>query len=82
MVNNKEVIREFIMGYIAKDFIADEEDLFKTGYVNSLFAMELVAFVENRFSINIENDELNIDNFKSINAIASLVSKKNQGLGK
>ncbi len=82
MGNHKEIIREFISGYIDNGSLTDDDDLFRTGYVNSLFAMELVAFVENRFCITIENEELNIDNFRSINALASLVSNKTQDAGK
>lgn len=76
MDNHKTVIRKFIAGYIDQNRLSDEDDLFKTGYVNSLFAMELVTFVENKFRITIENEELNIDNFRTINSIASLVSQK------
>jgi acyl carrier protein len=82
MDSHKEIIREFISGYIDNGSLTDDDDLFRTGYVNSLFAMELVAFVENRFRITIENEELNIDNFRSINALASLVSNKTQDAGK
>lgn len=70
------ILREFISKYIENGRLSDDDDLFSSGYVNSLFAMELVTFVERRFNIRIENEELNIDNFRSINAIASLVSKK------
>ena len=46
------------------------------GFVNSLFAMQLVLFVENHFGVAVEDDDLDIDNFKSINAIASLIERK------
>ncbi len=74
--NVKSRIRHFISAYLADDRYSDEDDLFKTGYVNSLFAMELVTFVEKHFQIMIEDEELNIDNFRSVNAMAALVSKK------
>jgi acyl carrier protein len=38
--------------------------------------MQLVMFVESTFHLQIENDELDIANFLSINAIANLVERK------
>lgn len=76
IIEYKKRIREFISKYMESDAFGDDEDLFKTGYVNSLFAMELVTFAEKYFQIMIEDDELNMDNFRSVDAIASLVSRK------
>jgi acyl carrier protein len=75
-IDRKKKIRDFISAYLANAAYSDEDDLFKTGYVNSLFALELVTFVEKQFQIMIEDEELIIDNFRSVNAIASLVSRK------
>jgi len=33
-------------------------------------------FVEKEFHIHVENEDLEIDNFKSVNAIANLVERK------
>ena len=76
MNENKKIIREFISKYVKCDDYSDKEDLFKNGYVNSLFALELVLFVESRFSIKIENQELNMDNFRSIQAISTFIDCK------
>ncbi|HEY0737646.1 MAG TPA: acyl carrier protein [Herpetosiphonaceae bacterium] len=66
--------------FMAKSFpareIDDDQDIFALGFVNSLFAMQLVMFVENEFGIAVEDDDLDIDNFRSINAIANLVESK------
>ena len=40
------------------------------------FAMQLVLFIENEFGIKIESDDLNLDNFRSIQALANLVERK------
>jgi acyl carrier protein len=72
----KKKIREFIATYLAGESFTDDDDLFATGYVNSLFALELVTFVEKHFLIVIEDEELNLDNFRSVSAIASLVYRK------
>jgi methoxymalonate biosynthesis acyl carrier protein len=46
------------------------------GYVNSLFAMQLVAFLESEFHLRIDNEDLEIENFRSVNALVRLVEKK------
>ena len=71
----KEKIRTFLMTYIKCDDFMDDDDFFQKGYVNSLMAIELVLFVESEFSIKIGNQDLSMDNFKSVNAIAQLINK-------
>jgi acyl carrier protein len=51
------------------------------GLVNSLFAIELVLFVENEFSITAERDDLEIDNFSSIAALTRFVLDKQGSTG-
>jgi acyl carrier protein len=53
-----------------------DKDIFATGLANSLFAMQLVDFVEREFGIEIESDDLEIDNFRTIGRIAALVDRK------
>ena len=64
------------MRYIKNRDIKDDDDIFKLGLVNSLFTMQLVMFLENEFHITIQNEELDWENFKSINSITSFVNKK------
>jgi acyl carrier protein len=56
--------------------VGDSDDIFTLGYINSLFAMELVVFIENRFGIRIPNDELSIDNFRTIKGMAAVVERQ------
>ena len=74
----KTQIRSFIMQYIQNPDLKDDDDIFSSGYINSLFAMQLVLFVEKTFKIEIGNDDLNIDNFRTINALAKMVARKRQ----
>lgn len=64
------------MQYIQDPNLKDEDDIFTSGYVNSLFAMQLVLFVEKTFRIKIENEDLQMDNFRTINALARLITEK------
>jgi len=60
-----------------KDYdLQDDEDIFSAGFVNSLFAMQLVMYVEKEFRVKVEDQDLHIDNFRTITAIAELVRRK------
>jgi len=68
-------IRKFL-GRFFKEDISDSDNFFELGFVNSLFAMQLVMFLEKEYAITIGNEELEIQNFNSINAITSLIERK------
>ena len=72
----KERIRSFLSKYIKNVEIRDDEDIFKAGFINSLFAMRLIVFVENEFTITVDNEDLKLDNFRSINAMSNLIERK------
>lgn len=75
-----EGIKTKIRSYISSQFknydLKDDEDIFSLGFVNSLFAMQLVMFVEKEFQIKVSDDDLMIDNFRTVNSVYDLVSKK------
>ncbi len=74
----KDEIRSFLMAsfsYQNHEF-QDNEDIFATGFINSLFAMQLVTFVESTYQIRVESEDLNLDNFRTIDAIARLIESK------
>ena len=76
MQDNKAKIRGFISKHIRAGELADDTDVFSSGFVNSLFAMQLVMFVEKEFDVAVEDEDLAIENFRSINAIYDLVERK------
>jgi len=75
-----DTIRIPIRGFMARSFdgraVSDEDDIFALGFANSLFAMQLVAFVEGQFRIDINSEDLEMDNFRSIAALSGLVERK------
>lgn len=74
------MVRDKIIAFLSKfvdvSQLRDEDNIFDTGLVNSLFAVNLVSFIESEFDISIENSELDLDNFKDINSITSLIERK------
>ena len=55
--------------------IKNDTDLFAGGYVNSLFALEIVMFLEKEFKIKIKNKDITEKNFKTVDQIAATVEK-------
>jgi acyl carrier protein len=72
----KSKIRDFLSRFFRNREVGDDEDIFALGFVNSLLAMQLVQFLEKEFGIQVEDDDLDLDNFRSISAMANLVATK------
>lgn len=72
----KETVREFFGRAFENRRVEDDQDIFAHGFGNSLFALQLVEFIESAFGIEIGNEDLEIENFSSINRIAELVDRK------
>jgi acyl carrier protein len=73
---NNGKIRGFLSKYFGDKELRDDEDIFAGGFVNSLFAMQLVLFLESEFGIQLDNDDLNLDNFRSVEALLRLIDRK------
>lgn len=69
-------LRQFLANYVRTTDFSDDQDIFKSGFVNSLFAMQLVLHVESTFGITVENEDMDIANFNSIDALTRFVGKK------
>jgi methoxymalonate biosynthesis acyl carrier protein len=52
-----------------------DTDLFKGGFVDSLFAFEVVVFLEETFGVKIENRQITLENFRCVRAIADTVRR-------
>lgn len=72
----KALIRAFINASINIDGLGDDDNLFETGIVNSLFAVQLTRFIERQFGLEIGVEDLDLANFKSVNAAAAFVARK------
>jgi acyl carrier protein len=76
MEDVKPAIRGFLAQFLEHDGFRDDEDIFANGFFNSLFMMQLVLFVEQEFSIAIEDEDLEIENFRTVRELAALVARK------
>jgi methoxymalonate biosynthesis acyl carrier protein len=75
-MSTKVRIAEYLSRFFPVQDLADDDDIFQLGFVSSMFAMQLVAFVEHEFGITVENEDLEIEYFRSVNALESFVDRK------
>jgi methoxymalonate biosynthesis acyl carrier protein len=71
-----DVIAATLLSFLTerlKTEVALDLDLFKSGLVSSMFAMELVVHLEASYDIAIIGRELKFDNFRTVQAMTSLV---------
>ena len=81
MAVNTENATAEVRGWLQENVTGSRElpedyPLIENGVLTSLQTVELVMFLEDRFGVMVEDDELDEENFGSINAIAELVASK------
>ncbi|MEU0504624.1 acyl carrier protein [Nocardia sp. NPDC005998] len=56
--------------------LGPDDDYFVMGLVNSLRALEIVAYLERTFDFEIDIDDLDLDNFRTARRAAAFVTRK------
>jgi methoxymalonate biosynthesis acyl carrier protein len=69
-------VRTFVTGHTGGEPIGDDVDIFGTGHVSSLFAVQIVMWVERTFDLPVTGDDLDIRNFHSIERITRFVTDR------
>ena len=59
--------------------VAPDTDVIGQGLVDSLGIFKLIAFVEERFAVTIEPDEVLLENFQTPRALRNLIVRKLDG---
>jgi acyl carrier protein len=74
---------EIVKAYIVENFLFGEDrrigpdtDFLENGILDSTGVLELVGFLEEKFGIRVEDDEVVPDNLNSLEKIARFISKK------
>ena len=79
-------IEENVRNFIVENFIFDEnptpldntQSFLESGIIDSTGMLELVSFIEENYSIKMEDEELIPDNLDSVNNVVSYISRKKQ----
>ncbi len=79
-VSTENVVAE-IRGWLQENVtgnrdVSEDEQLIEKGVLTSLQTVELVMFMEDRFDVVVEDEELNEETFASLRTIADLVTSK------
>ena len=55
-----------------------EDKIFELGFLDSLFALQLVEFIEETFRRDVTDEDLDIQNFSSVNNIVAFINSKSE----
>lgn len=72
-MDTRERIYNFFVRNNRAEGLSYDTELLKSRHINSLFALQIVMFVEKEFKIKLAKKEISVENFHSIDAIAALV---------
>lgn len=78
-MTTQSILAEFIEKELAKgrkSHIDYEEDLLSEGIIDSLGILQLVAFIEDKFGIHIEDEDVVLENFQSISALTNYLETR------
>lgn len=75
----RELIRQFIeqnmSAFKDADELGDTDNIFEKGFVTSIFAMRLLDFIENKFGVQVPDEDITLVNFSSVDRMIGLVGK-------
>lgn len=71
----KTKIKKFISRHTNQK-ISDDYNFFTAGLIGSLAVVEMIMFIEHEFNVSVSNEDLDLANFNSINAISEFVTRK------
>jgi acyl carrier protein len=72
-------IREYVTGHLRNPGLADDDDIFEVGGASSLFAAELVVFIEDALGAPLQDEDLVRENFATIGALTRLAELRARG---
>lgn len=72
----QDAIRDDLLAFLAqrtKREVTPDLDLFASGLVSSLFALQLVVHLESAFGVTVDGPHLKLANFRTVDAMCALV---------
>jgi acyl carrier protein len=86
-ISDRNIITRKVRTYIIDNFLLGSDDdfdddtqLMEIGILDSTGAMELVSFLEETFTIKIDDDEIRLENLNSVSYICNFILlKSHQG---
>ena len=86
---SKAAIADEIRKFVSRNFtytgdltdLGDDDSFMANGIIDSTGVLELVYFIEDTFSIRVEDNELVPDNLDTVNKVAAYVHRKMRDAG-
>ena len=78
-VTVREQIRSFISDTFFVDTFADHDSFLQTGIIDSNGMMALVVYIEQQFSITVDDIELLPENLDSLDNLSRFIDRKQRG---
>ena len=78
----KDQVREFIVeNFLFGDDadLNDETSFLEEGIIDSTGVLELVTFIENNYSLSVDDDELIPENLDSLSSVVNFIKMKQNG---
>ena len=79
MDQQKELVKNFIVDNFLfgdEEKLKDDTDFFRSGIIDSTGIIELVGFIESSFPVKVEDEELVVNNFSSLNNVSAYLDRK------
>jgi len=78
-MNTQEILQQFISQTLldGREQIAADDDLLGEEIIDSMGVMQLIAFIEETFDCSVPQADITIFNFRTVDAIASYLEKRN-----
>lgn len=69
-------LEDFVVRSLGKPGLTGSDNIFEVGEATSLYSMELVLFIEEKLGIPLEDEDLERDNFATIDAMGKMIEGK------
>lgn len=79
-----EHLRQFVQENLIKDpksTLQDTDDWLANGLVDSVGIIQIVSFVERDFKTRVPEEDVTVDNFKSLKDVANYLERRRQRRG-
>ena len=75
-MDDRARIRAHLARFSRDEAWLTSDNLFAGGVLDSMMAVELVTFLEKAFSITVDDEDLELANFRSVEGMVLLVERK------
>jgi len=76
MSSTIERVAAFVTRRVARPNLTPTDSLVESGLVDSLMVLEIVSFLEAELDVTLEAEDITLDNFETLTAIALLVDRR------